>query len=136
MRENGFVTEQAVFLFDGDCAFCTRCAQFLRRRVNTPVPIVAWQMIELRPLGVTAAQCQQAVQYVAGGRATAGPVAIADLLRTATGASGLLWRAAAAVLATRPALALGWPVYRWVARHRHRLPGGSATCELPRPHRA
>lgn len=22
-------------------------------------------------------------------------------------------------------------IYRWVARHRHALPGGSPTCELP-----
>ena len=130
------MTEQAVFLFDGDCGFCTRCAQFLRRRVNTPVPIVAWQTTDLRPLGVTAAQCAQAVQYVSGDHVSAGPVAIADLLRTATGRGGALWRAAGAVLAWRPALALGWPVYRWVARHRHRFPGGSATCELPRPSRA
>jgi predicted DCC family thiol-disulfide oxidoreductase YuxK len=134
--ENGFVTDQAVFLFDGDCGFCTRCARFLQRHVPTPVRIVAWQAVDLRPLGVSAAQCAEAVQYVAGGRTTAGPVAIADLLRTATGVRGVVWRVAGAVLARGPVRALAWPGYRWVARHRHRFPGGSATCELPRPNRA
>lgn len=130
------MTSQAVFLFDGDCGFCTRCAEFLRRRVATPVRIVAWQTTDLQPLGVTAAECAQAVQYVSGDHITAGPVAIADLLRTATGRTGALWRIAGAVLAWRPTLLIAWPLYRWVARHRHRFPGGSATCELPRPTRA
>jgi predicted DCC family thiol-disulfide oxidoreductase YuxK len=136
MGENGFVTEQRVFLFDGDCGFCTRCAAFLHRRVPTPVRIAAWQAVDLQPLGITAAQCCQAVQYVAHGHVTAGPVAIADLLRTAVGPRGLPWRLAGAVLARRPVVTLAWPVYAWVARHRHRFPGGSATCEIPRPTRA
>jgi predicted DCC family thiol-disulfide oxidoreductase YuxK len=134
------VTDEAVFLFDGDCGFCTRSAMFLRRHVSTPARIVAWQMIDLRPLGVSPAQCSEAVQYIAPGgigarRVSTGPVAIADLLRTATGARGIGWRLAGALLATPPAPALAWPVYRWVARHRHQLPGGTVACELPRPGR-
>ena len=62
-------------------------------------------------------------------------MAIADLLRGATGASGrLLWRPAGAVLGLRPITALAWPVYRWVARNRHRMPGGTAACALPPNH--
>jgi len=136
VRQNRRVTStparDAVFLYDGDCGFCTRCAQFLRRRVRPPVPIMAWQAVDLTPLGVTAAQCAEAVQYVAGGRVSAGPVAIADLLRTVAGRRGLVWRRLGWVLARRPVVALAWPVYRWVARHRHRFPGGTAACELPR----
>jgi predicted DCC family thiol-disulfide oxidoreductase YuxK len=129
------VTEPAVFLYDGDCAFCTRCAGFLRRHVSTPVRAMPWQSVDLTLLPVTAAQCAAAVQYVAPGRVSAGPVAIADLLRTATGRRGRGWRAAGWLLSTRPVLVLAWPAYRWVARNRHRMPGGSAYCELgsPRP---
>jgi predicted DCC family thiol-disulfide oxidoreductase YuxK len=124
-----------VFLFDGDCAFCTRCAIFLRRHVATPARIVAWRSVDLAPLGVTAAECAAAVRYVqvgpaGAGRVSAGPAAIADLLRTATDRR---WRLAGRVLGTRAVLLLAWPVYRWVARNRHRLPGGRAYCELPRP---
>jgi predicted DCC family thiol-disulfide oxidoreductase YuxK len=121
----------AVFLYDGGCAFCTRCALVLRRRMRTPVPIVAWQSMDLAPLPVTAAQAAEAVQYIDGGRVTAGPAAIADLLRTATRRRDAGWRAAGRVLGTRAVLPFAWPVYRWVARNRHRFPGGSASCALP-----
>jgi predicted DCC family thiol-disulfide oxidoreductase YuxK len=138
VRQNGRVTSadaasKAVFLYDGDCGFCTRCAQFLRRHVRTPVRILPWQAVDLAPLGVTAAECAQAVQYVAGSHVSAGPVAIADVLRTAAGRLGLVWRLLGWLLARRAVVALAWPVYRWVARHRHRFPGGTVACELPRP---
>lgn len=131
-RQNGTVTDQAVFLFDGDCGFCTRCAQFLRRRVPVPARIVSWQSVDLAPLDVSARECADAVQYVAGGRVSAGPAAIADLLRTARGRWALGWRIAGWLLARRPVLMLAWPAYRWVARHRHQFPGGTVACELPR----
>jgi predicted DCC family thiol-disulfide oxidoreductase YuxK len=117
-----------MFLYDGDCAFCTRCAVFLRRHVPTAERIVAWQAADLESLGVTAAQCAEAVQYVAPSRVSAGPVAVADLLRTARSRR---WRIAGRVLGSRAALPVAWPVYRLIARNRHRLPGGTAACELP-----
>ena len=30
---------------------------------------------------------------------------------------------------------LAWPVYRWIAGHRHLLPGGTAACSLPQAQR-
>jgi len=117
------------FVFDGDCAFCSWCARFIERRIHTPARVAAWQRLDLDALGLTADQCADAVQWVDAGRTAAGPAAIAELLRRATGPSGrLLWRPAGAVLGTRPTLALAWPAYRWVARNRHRLPGGTAAC--------
>jgi len=121
----------AVFLFDGDCGFCTRCGEFLRRHVRTPVRIAPWQAVDLASLGVTAAECADAVQYVSDGHVSAGPVAIADLLRTAS-PRDIGWRVAGWLLARRLVLVMAWPVYRWVARHRHSFPGGTVACELPR----
>ena len=131
-RENGSVSNGAVFLYDGDCGFCTASAMFLRRHVPTPARVVAWQDVDLAPLGVTAEQCRSAVQHVANRRVSAGPVAVADLLRTATGARAIGWRILGRLLRTRPVLLLAWPVYRLVARYRHRLPGGTQACEFPR----
>jgi predicted DCC family thiol-disulfide oxidoreductase YuxK len=126
------------FVFDGDCAFCSSCARFIENRIRPAAQVVAWQFTDLDALGLTEEQAGAAVQYVTAGRApTAGPVAIADLLKTAPGLAGrLLWRPAGAILGLRPVSALAWPVYRWVARNRHRMPGGTAACALPPDHPA
>nr|WP_212840574.1 DUF393 domain-containing protein [Catellatospora sp. IY07-71] len=118
----------ATFVYDGDCAFCTACARFIERRVPTAARIVPWQRADLAALGLTRAQCREAVQFVTPGRPVlAGPDAIAALLRT----SHAGWRPIGGALA-RPGLgALAWPVYRWIARHRHQLPGGTAACAVP-----
>lgn len=127
----------AVFLFDGDCAFCSVCARWIERRVPTAAAVVAWQLSDLPALGLTAAQCDRAVQWVAvddGGRrrVAEGPAAFAALLRTSTPR----WRLVGRLLGTAPILALAGPVYRWIARHRNRLPGGTPACALPAAQRA
>jgi predicted DCC family thiol-disulfide oxidoreductase YuxK len=124
--------ERPTFIFDGDCAFCSSCARFIERRIRPDAHVVAWQFADLAALGLTEEQVSAAVYYVTPRRASAGPAAIADLLRHA----GRPWRAAGAVLALRPVTALAWPVYRWVARNRHRMPGGTAACALPPDHPA
>lgn len=119
-----------VFVYDGDCAFCTTCARFVERHVPTPARVVPWQFADLDALGLTVAQCEVAVQWVEAGppgAAAAGPDAIAALLRS----SGPAWRIAGRVLRLPPVRALAWPAYRWVARNRHRMPGGTAACALP-----
>ncbi|GAA1805325.1 DUF393 domain-containing protein [Planosporangium flavigriseum] len=122
------------FVYDGDCAFCSACVRFIERRIHTTARVEAWQRLDLASLGLSADECADAVQWVGtDGDVAAGPAAIARLLRHAGGPSGhLVWRPAGAVLGARPALALAWPVYRWVARNRHQLPGGTAACALPR----
>lgn len=127
----------ATFLYDGDCAFCTSCARFAARWVPTRAVIVPWQFADLASLGLTEAACEEAVQWVAPragdpagpGYAAplAGPDAIAALLRS----SHWAWRLVGRLLQIRPVRALAWPAYRWVARNRHRMPGGTPACALP-----
>ncbi|MEH1129536.1 thiol-disulfide oxidoreductase DCC family protein [Micromonospora sp. CPCC 206061] len=119
--------DHATFLFDGDCAFCTKCAEFVARWVPTDANVLPWQFADLEALGLTPDECEQAVQWVAEGTRSAGPDAIADLLA----ASNLFWRPAGALLRLRPVRALAWPAYRWVARNRHKMPGGTAACAVP-----
>lgn len=126
-RHNGVVT--ATFVYDGDCGFCTTCARFAQRWVPTRATILPWQFADLPALGLTEAECDAAVQWVTPQRAgaLAGPDAIAALL----GSSHLGWRLAGGLLRLPPVRALAWPIYRWVARNRHRMPGGTAACVLP-----
>ncbi|MBO4207394.1 thiol-disulfide oxidoreductase DCC family protein [Micromonospora echinofusca] len=122
------MTSTGTFVYDGDCAFCTTCANFIERRIPTRARVVPWQFADLATLGLTEAECEEAVQWVgADGRRAAGPDAIGRLL----GDSGPLWRVAGAVLRLPPVRLLAWPAYRWVARNRHRMPGGTAACALP-----
>jgi predicted DCC family thiol-disulfide oxidoreductase YuxK len=119
----------SVFLYDGDCAFCSSTARFITRRIPTRASVVPWQRADLAALGVTRADATAAVQWIDEHGAVAGPVAIARLLVDA----GSWWRPLGRVLGRRPALWAAWPAYRWVARNRHRLPGGTAMCALPSP---
>ena len=100
-------------------------------RADRP-PVLPWQRVDLVALGLTEAECEQAVQWVeAPGTqrrvALAGPAAIGEVLRF----GGPLWRLAGSVLRWAPMTALAWPIYRVIARHRDRMPGGSAACALP-----
>ena len=121
------------FLFDGDCAFCSSCARWLTDHVPTPVALHPWQWTELAPLRVEVAEVDAAVVLVdVTLQHRAGPEAIAGLLRSSTSGA---WRALGRLLGLRPMLAVAWPVYRWIARNRHRMPGGTAQCSLPQAER-
>lgn len=129
--------DKAVFLYDGDCSFCTTCAQFIERRIPTRAQVAAWQHVDLENLGVTQAQAEEAVLWIAPDRAgsdhaaDAGPEAIARLLVDA----GSFWRPLGWVLDLAPVRWLAWPLYRLIARNRHRLPGGTPACSLPQAER-
>lgn len=136
-RHNGRMTtaappERPVFIYDGDCSFCTTCAQFIERRIPTTAVVTPWQFADLDALGVTQAEAEEAVVWVASdGSTAAGPVAIARMLVDA----GSFWRPLGWVLGLAPVRWVAWPVYRLIARNRHRMPGGTAACSLPQAER-
>jgi predicted DCC family thiol-disulfide oxidoreductase YuxK len=129
---NAAAPRRRVFLYDGDCAFCTTCARFIEKRIPTSAEVTPWQFSDLDALGVTQADAEAAVQWIAAGeRTVAGPEAIARLLVDA----GSIWRPLGWVLGLAPVRWVAWPVYRLIARNRHRLPGGTAACSLPQAER-
>ncbi|BCJ36837.1 hypothetical protein Athai_43400 [Actinocatenispora thailandica] len=119
--------ERPTFLFDGDCAFCSRCAGFVERHIPTRAAVLPWQRADLDALGVSQQQADAAVQWIDPAGVAAGPDAIARLLRDA----GSFWRPLGVALGAPPVRWLAWPAYRWVARHRDLMPGGTAACALP-----
>ena len=115
-----------VLVFDGDCAFCTRCARFLER-IGPDAEIVAWQLTDLDALGITEQQAAEAVQWVeVGGGVRSGHEAIAATLNSA----GRVWRVAGRALLLPGVSWLAARAYRLIANNRHRLPGGTSACAL------
>jgi predicted DCC family thiol-disulfide oxidoreductase YuxK len=122
------VSATPIFIYDGDCSFCTSCARFIERRVPSRATVVPWQFADLPALGLTREQAEAAVQWVGtDGTIAAGPDAIALLLRDA----GRMWEVPGRALQLGPVRLAAWPAYRWVANHRHLLPGGTEACALP-----
>jgi predicted DCC family thiol-disulfide oxidoreductase YuxK len=120
----------AVLVFDGDCAFCSASARLIAdrlRRSPADFSVEPWQRLDLGPLGLTAAECARAVQWVAtDGRRERAEGAIARALLRCR------WyvRPVGAVILVPGIRAVAGLVYRWVARNRHRLPGGTPACSL------
>ena len=121
----------STFVYDGDCAFCSTCARFIERRIPSKASVVAWQRTDLAALGLTSDECEEAVQWVSPAGKASGPDAVAALLIDA----GSFWRLPGWVLRLPPVRWVAWPTYRLIARNRHRLPGGTATCSLPQAER-
>jgi len=100
-----------IFLYDGDCGFCTSSARFIERHVPSPARIVPWQRADLREIGLTPEQCAESVRWVGDdGSRGAGPVAIGHLLRSAGGrlvSAGVAAAAPAGALAGLAGISMG-----------------------------
>ena len=115
-------------LFDGDCGFCTWSVRWAHRWVRPRVEFQPWQRADLDALGVTAAACTEALQFVhADGRVQSGGRAVCALLSRGRAPWPLVARCGSA-----PGMRmLVDSAYRMVAKHRHRLPGATPACALP-----
>lgn len=119
---------QAVtLLFDGDCAFCTACADLLRfldrRHRLRLVPFQSPGACEA--LGLVAEECREAAWASGdGGKPGRGAQAILMGLGAAAGSAWLPRLYQHAVL-RRAADA----VYGWASAHRARLPGRRPFCQ-------
>jgi predicted DCC family thiol-disulfide oxidoreductase YuxK len=124
--------DRPVFLYDGGCGFCTSCARFIERHIPTAADVTPWQFADLQALGVSQAEVEASVQWIdlRPGPAvrSSGPAAIARLLVDA----GSYWRPLGRLLDMRSIRWVAEPAYRLVARNRHRLPGSTAACQIPR----
>ena len=105
-------------IFDGDCAFCERCATWIAARLPAGIPVVAAQQTDLAALGLSARQASDAAWWIGTDRQThRGHRAIAAALRACGGGWGRLGR-----VMTVPVIStLAAGVYELVARNRHRL---------------
>jgi predicted DCC family thiol-disulfide oxidoreductase YuxK len=117
---------RALFIFDGDCAFCSSAMRLLRKLPKDNVPDIPFQKADLESFGLSLEQVQSSVWFVAGDVRTSGASAIAGYLIHGGG----LWAAAGWILRAPVVLSFAELVYQLVASNRHRLPGGTPECQL------
>jgi len=116
-----------VFIFDGDCGFCTMSVNFMTRWIRPRATILAWQFADLDALQLTQTQCTQAVQWVPrSGPHSSGAAAVANALRS----SPVPWPVVGALIATPGIRVLADRVYKLVAKNRYHLPGSTPACKV------
>lgn len=117
-------------LFDADCGFCTALVRRMQGSLfSARVTAVAYQQADLPAFGLTEAECAEQLHVVDGAAVFRGGAALARILRAARPPWPLTGRAL-----TLPGVRAAFQgLYALLARNRHRLPGGSAACEMPSP---
>ncbi|MFG3281749.1 thiol-disulfide oxidoreductase DCC family protein [Streptomyces sp. NPDC048111] len=117
-----------VLVYDGDCAFCSSCVAFVERRIRPRCDTTPWQFADLAALGVVQQRAAYEVLWVTpDGRVRGGAQAVARLLLNAGG----VWAVPGALLTLPPLRWIAHGLYRLVADHRDRMPGGTPACALP-----
>lgn len=117
---------QRVFIFDGDCAFCSSAARVMRKMTREVTPIKPYQKLDLDKLGLNQELTSRAVYYVRDGKYLVAAEAIAQLLLD----SKTFYSVFGIVLRLPIIRGLARTVYYWIAKNRHRLPGGKPECKL------
>lgn len=115
-----------LMIFDGDCAFCSSSARVLRRISRNRIPIRPYQFLKLEDFGLSAELTSKAVYYISGDRRYVAADAIARFLIE----SKTIWSLAGRILLIPGIRQIAKIVYYWIARNRHRLPGGTPECSL------
>ncbi|MDA2808268.1 thiol-disulfide oxidoreductase DCC family protein [Nocardiopsis suaedae] len=117
-----------VLIYDGDCGFCTAAARLAADRIAPGLRIVESHRAGL-PSGLRArARDEVLLAHPDGRRVWGGADAVAVLLTTGP-RPGL--RPVGALMRLPGLRGLSGLAYRWVARNRHRMPGGTAACGVP-----
>ena len=113
-------------IYDADCGFCTTSATKIASAGTFKMQ--AWQFTDdLEALGLDYQKVTEAAHWVEDGKVTAsGSDAIGRALISRGDAAALLGR----IVVSFPVKYSARLVYSWVAKNRHRMPGGTAACKV------
>ncbi len=122
-------SQRSTLVFDGDCGFCTTAVDWLEAHLPVSPPSTPFQWADLEALGLTREEASERVWLVTPRHQYGGHLALSALLRTQPGFG---WRFAGNLIATPPFSLVAAVGYSLIARNRHRLPGGTPACAMPR----
>lgn len=118
-----------ILIYDGDCAFCSSSVRALQKLLKTKPSMEPYQFLDLKPYGLTPEQCQLEAKFARNDASIAGGhMAFIEVFKYA----GKGWRFLAFLVALPGFRNIAGFCYRWVAKNRYRLPGGTPTCALPK----
>ncbi|WP_296629891.1 DCC1-like thiol-disulfide oxidoreductase family protein [Rhodoluna sp.] len=119
------MNESATLIYDGDCAFCRQSLRWGIDHLPWFSRYVAFQKINPADYGLTEAQVREQIWLVDGEKRLGGHRAAAWILSQQPTYG---WRLLGSLITFySPVSAL---VYAWVAKNRHRLPGGTKECSI------
>ena len=117
--------QKALLIYDGDCAFCKNSLKWAIDHLKKMPNYVAFQKIDLTTYHLTKTDVETQVWLIDGTKQLGGHRAVTWLFKSQT---SLFWRAIGVFIdVLGPISALG---YHWVAKNRHRLPGGTKECSI------
>jgi predicted DCC family thiol-disulfide oxidoreductase YuxK len=123
-------TSPNLLVFDGDCGLCTSWVEALERVLPRFPRSIPSQWADLDSLGLTQHDVTNYAWFVTPTHQYAGHLAFSALLRSQPSAP---LRFVGHLLATPPITWIAAAGYRLIALNRHRLPGGTPACRMPRP---
>ncbi|MEO0493614.1 MAG: DCC1-like thiol-disulfide oxidoreductase family protein [Actinomycetota bacterium] len=116
-----------LLIFDGDCGFCTSSAGWIERRLPDDVRVAPWQILELDEYGLTEDDVTTAAYWVdEAGTNYRGHLGIGKSLIAAGG----IWTVPGHLIVRPPVSWLAKPIYGWIAKNRHLMPGASEACRV------
>lgn len=119
-----------VFVYDGDCAFCTLWMRRFESILDRFPETQPWQWLDLDELGLTHSDVTSYAWFLTGRRRYRGHAAFAALLRMQASPGS---RFLSHLLTTPPCSWVAGACYQLIARLRYRLPGSTAACAVPKP---
>jgi predicted DCC family thiol-disulfide oxidoreductase YuxK len=117
-----------LLIFDGDCGFCTTTANWIVEHSSVEVAAKPNQWTDLEPLGLTRDEAEAKVQLVWDGLVYSGHKCFAKLLMIQRNP---LIRLVGRIVNSEALDGISSLGYDWVAKNRHRLPGGTPACKMP-----
>ncbi len=121
------MSELPLLIFDGDCAFCTTCANFARDRLGDRAGVAAWQTLDLTSFRLVESDVTSAAYWIdADRRAYRGHRAVAQ----AATAMGGVYRLLGMLIEFAPLRPIAAGVYRLIANNRHAMPGATDACRV------
>jgi len=120
---------QPILIYDGDCAFCSSSVRAMQKLLKKRPPMEPYQFLDLTKYSLTPELCLEEAKFItADGAIKGGHLAFVETFKLAGG----LWKVLASIVGLPVLRSIAGVVYRWVAKNRYRLPGGTPTCALPR----